>query len=188
MRLSIVFGIAASTLLAVASQSASAFSVSTSGTQHGYNLQARQSILPMFSTSFDVFQSSDNDEHGDKDRAYTAALIFTPYVPFIDLSAGVRYQYQTTGYGDGGGVSIGGSAYVPTFVPMTSVGAYGFYTPKQMAQGDVRTSKEYGAQVRFNPIADVSVFGGYRVFSSEFEDQGSHRLDRGPFIGASVGF
>lgn len=188
MRLRIAYGIAASAVLAFASQSAFAFSVNASGTKHGYNLQARQSILPMFSTTFDFFQSSDNDAHGDKDRAYTAGLMFSPYVPFVDLSAGVRYQYQTTGYGDGGGVSVGGSAYVPTFLPMTSIGAYGFYTPKQLAHGDVHTSKEYGAQLRFNPIADVSVYGGYRVFSTEFDNEGSHRLDRGPFIGASVGF
>lgn len=188
MRFRIAYGLAASAALAFASQSAFAFSVNASGTKHGYNLQARQSILPMFSTTFDVFQSSDNDEHGDKERAYTAGFMFTPYVPFVDVSAGVRYQYQTTGYGNGGGVSIGGSAYVPTFVPLTSVGAYGFYMPKQMAHGDVHSSKEYGAQLRFNPIADVSVFGGYRVFSSEFDNDTSHRLDHGPFIGASVGF
>ena len=188
MRFSIIPGIAASAVLAVISSSASALSVGASGSPHGVDFQVTPTLLPRFTTSFDIFQGTDRDAHDDRDRAYTAAIMFHPIVPIVDLSVGARYQYQTTGYGDGGGVSIGGSAFVPTALPMTSVGVYGFYTPDLITQGDVRTSKEYGVLARVNPAPKVSLTGGYRVFSTEFDREGSHRLDHGPFIGASFGF
>lgn len=194
--------------LALASQNASALSLNAGATQHGYTGEFRQSLLPFFTLSAGYFESSPDGfhehnsqyrkEHGDtKDQAYSGALMFSPFVPGLDLAVGVRYQYQDTQYGKGTAVSLGGSAFVETPIPRTDIGGYGYYTPKGWSNGDIHTSEEYGAQMRFHLIGETYVYGGYRVFRTDFLDRNGqvvdngknrHTLDRGPMVGLSVGF
>ncbi|GAB2786807.1 hypothetical protein GCM10027040_11090 [Halomonas shantousis] len=181
---SIGFALTSAGLL-LASHQAMALSLSASAGENSYNVEASQSIFPTLRAGVGYFSTDDSGHDAD---VYSGSLMFSPYVPGIDVSVGGRYQYQDTYYGDGGGLGLGGSAFVGTPIPMTSVGAYGFYTPEGLSHGDIEKSYEYGAQARVNLVSQTYVYGGYRYYRTDFDDRGEHTLNSGPVLGVSVGF
>ncbi|MCK0769334.1 MULTISPECIES: YfaZ family outer membrane protein [Chromohalobacter] len=171
--------------LLLASQQAMALSVSANAGADSHGIEASQSIFPTLRASAGYFTSDDSGHDAD---TYSGSLMFSPYLPLVDLSVGARYQYQDTHFGDGGGVGLGGSAYVDTPIPLTSVGGYGFYTPDGLSHGDIEKSYEYGAQARVNVVSQTYLYGGYRYYRTDFDESGEHTLDSGPVVGVSVGF
>ncbi|WP_251975761.1 YfaZ family outer membrane protein [Salinicola avicenniae] len=169
----------------LASQQAMALSVSANGSDEAFGVDASQTIFPGVRAGVGYLNT---DDSGHNAKAYSGSLMFSPYLPGIDLAVGGRYQYQDTHHGDGGGVGLGGSAFVDTPIPLASVGAYGFYTPDGLTHGDVDKSYEYGAQARVNLISHTYLYGGYRYMRTDFDGEGSHTLDSGPILGVSVGF
>lgn len=169
----------------LASHQAMALSVSANAGDDSFEVDASQAILPGFRAGVGYLDTSDS---GHDAKAYSGSLMFSPYLPGIDLAVGGRYQYQDTHYGNGGGLGLGGSAFIDTPIPLTSVGAYGFYIPEGLSHGDLEKSYEYGAQVRVNLVAQTYLYGGYRYFRSDFESEEEHTLDSGPILGVSVGF
>ncbi|MGC3874486.1 YfaZ family outer membrane protein [Halomonas sp. GXIMD04776] len=178
------FALTASVAL-LASHSAMALSVSANASGDAYGVDVSQRILPTLRAGVGYFTSDDSG--GDVD-VYNASLMFSPYLPGIDLSLGGRYQYLDSDYGDGGGLGLGGSAFVDTPIPLTSIGGYGFYTPEGLSHGDVEKSYEYGAQARVELFAQTYVYGGYRYYRTDFDDRGGETLDSGPVLGISAGF
>ncbi|WP_110670323.1 YfaZ family outer membrane protein [Salinicola halophilus] len=168
-----------------ASQQAMALSVSANGGDDSFGAEASQTIFPGFRAGIGYLDTNDG---GHNAKAYSGSLMFSPWLPGIDLAVGGRYQYQDTHYGNGGGLGLGGSAFVDTPIPLTSIGGYGFYTPEGLSNGDLDKSYEYGAQARVSLLSQTYVYGGYRYMRSDFEGEGSHTLDSGPVLGVSVGF
>lgn len=164
---------------------AQALSVSASSGPDAYGVQASQTILPTLRVGAGYFTSDDSGSDAD---IYSGSLMFSPYLPVIDLAVGGRYQYQGTGYGDGGALGLGGSLFVDTPIPLTSIGGYGFYAPEDLSHGDIEKSYEYGVQARINLVAQTYLHGGYHYYRTEFEDAGEQTLHSGPVIGVSVGF
>lgn len=175
----------ASTVLLAGSQSAMALSVSGSANPDGYGVQASQGILPSVRAGAGYFSSDDSGHHAD---IYSGSLMFSPPLPVADVEVGARYRYQATYYGDGGGVGIGGSLFVPTPIPLLKVGGRGFYTPEGMTHGDLEDSREYMAEARIKLTSQTYAFGGYRYYRADFDHRGSHTLDKGAVFGVSVGF
>lgn len=167
------------------SHNAMALSLSVSGHDDGFGVDASQSIAPTLRAGVGYFTSDDSGHHADM---YSGSLMFSPYLPVVDLEVGGRYQYQDTHYGDGGGLGLGGSAFVDTPIPLTSVGAYGYYTPDALSHGDMEKSYNYGAEARVNLFSQTYVSGGYQYYRTKFDNEGSRTLDSGPTLGISVGF
>ncbi|OLO04290.1 MULTISPECIES: YfaZ family outer membrane protein [Salinicola] len=178
------FALATATFV-FASQQAMALSVSANGGDESFGVEASQTIFPTLRAGVGYLNT---DDSGHNAKAYSGSLMFTPWLPGIDLSVGGRYQYQDTYYGNGGGLGLGGSAFVDTPIPLTSIGGYGFYTPEGLTSGDVEKSYEYGAQARVNIISQTYVYGGYRYMRTDFDNDNGHTLDSGPVLGVSVGF
>lgn len=178
------FALATATFV-LASQQAMALSVSANGGEDSFGAEASQTIFPGFRAGVGYLTT---DDSGHNAKAYSGSLMFSPWLPGVDLSVGGRYQYQDTHYGNGGGVGLGGSAYVDTPIPLTSIGGYGFYTPDSLTHGDVDESYEYGAQARVNLISQTYAYVGYRYMRTDFDNEGSQTLDSGPILGVSVGF
>lgn len=173
------------TTLALTSFNASALSVSGSAGEDSQSVQINQSLLPGWSAGIGYFNTDDTDRNT---KAYSAQLMFSPYLPLVDLSVGGRYQYLDSDYGDGGGLGLGGSAYVDTPIPLVSVGGYGFYTPSGFSHGDIDRSYEYGARARASLLPGVNAFVGYRYYRTEFENRDTTTLFSGPELGVSAGF
>ncbi|WP_299257448.1 YfaZ family outer membrane protein [uncultured Kushneria sp.] len=171
--------------LALSSLNASALSLSASGGKDSHGFQATQGLLPGFSAGLGYFSTNDS---GNNTKAYSGQLMFSPYLPGVDVSVGGRYQYLDSDYGDGGGLGLGGSAYVDTPIPRVSVGGYGFYTPEGLAHGDVNESYEYGARARATLIANTYGYVGYRYYHTDFDNHDGKTLFSGPELGVSVGF
>ncbi|WP_438765326.1 YfaZ family outer membrane protein [Kushneria sp. TE3] len=171
--------------LALSSLNASALSVSASGGNDTHSVQINQSLLPGWSAGAGY---SNTDRSGDNTKTYSGQLMFSPYVPGIDISLGGRYQYLDSHYGNGGGLGLGGSAYVDTPIPRVSVGGYGFVTPTGLSHGDVDKSYEYGARARATLVANTYGFVGYRYYRTDFDDHSNKTLFSGPELGVSVGF
>lgn len=171
--------------LLLGSHQAVAFSVSANAGPDSYGVQASQTIFPTLRAGVGYFTSDDSGQDAD---IYSGSLMFSPYLPLIDVAVGGRYQYQDTAYGDGGGLGLGGSAFVETPIPLVSVGGYGFYTPESLSHGDLDKSYEYGAEARVNLVAQTYLHAGYRYFRTEFDDRGEHTLHSGPVLGVSAGF
>ncbi|GHB14641.1 YfaZ family outer membrane protein [Salinicola rhizosphaerae] len=169
----------------LASQQAMALSISANGGDNSFGAEASQTIFPSIRAGVGYLNT---DDSGHNAKAYSGSLMFSPYLPGLDLSVGARYQYQDTHYGNGGGVGLGGSAFVDTPIPLTSIGAYGFYTPDGMTSGDIEKSYEYGAQARVNLISQTYAYVGYRYLRTDFDNDDDHTLDSGPVLGVSVGF
>lgn len=167
------------------SQSAMALSVSANAHKDGYGVQASQTILPTVRAGAGYFTSDDSGHHAD---IYSGSLMFSPPLPIADVEVGARYQYQDTYYGDGGGVGVGGSVFVPTPVPLLRVGGYGFYTPEGLTHGNLKESYDYGAEARIKLTSQTYAFGGYRYYRTQFDHQSTRTLDRGTVFGVSVGF
>lgn len=164
---------------------AQALSVSASSGPDSFGGEASQTIFPTLRAGVGYFTS---DDGGNDVDIYSGSLMFTPYLPGIDLAVGGRYQYQDTHYGDGGALGLGGSAFVDTPIPLTSVGGYGFYSPEGLSHGDIEKSYEYGAQVRVNLVSQTYLYGGYRYYRTEFDGSGDQTLHSGPVVGVSAGF
>nr|WP_299244239.1 YfaZ family outer membrane protein [uncultured Halomonas sp.] len=179
-----VFALTASVAL-LASHSARALSVSANVSDDAYGVDVSQTILPTLRAGVGYFTTDDSGSDVD---VYNASLMFSPYLPGIDLSLGGRYQYLDSDYGDGGGLGLGGSAFVDTPIPLTSIGGYGFYTPEGLSHGDIEKSYEYGAQARVELFAQTYAYGGYRYYRTDFDDRGGETLDSGPVFGISAGF
>lgn len=162
-----------------------ALSVSATASDNAYGVQASQTVFPGFRAGIGYLST---DDSGRDARIYTGSLMFSPALPLLDLSVGGRYQYQDTDYGDGGGVGLGGSAFISTPIPTLSVGGYGFYTPDGLTHGDVDDSYEYGVQARARLFSQTYVHGGYRYLRSDFAGSGAETLHSGPVFGVSVGF
>jgi len=167
------------------SQSALALSISANAGPDAAGVEASQTIFPTLRAGVGYLRSDDSGADAD---IYSGSLMFTPFVPGIDVSVGARYQYQNTAFGDGGGLGLGGSVFVPTPIPLTSVGGYGFYTPDGLTHGDIDRSYEYGAQARVELVSHTYAYGGYRYYRTDFDDGSDHTLDSGPVIGVSIGF
>lgn len=171
--------------LVVATSQAMALSISASGSQDSYGIEASQSIFPTLRAGVGYFTSDDSGHDAD---LYTGSLMFSPYLPGIDVAVGGRYQYQDTYYGNGGGLGLGGSVFVETPIPLTSIGGYGFYTPEGLSHGDIEKSYQYGAQARVNLVSQTYLYGGYRYYRTDFENSNEQTLHSGPELGISVGF
>ncbi|WP_106476853.1 YfaZ family outer membrane protein [Phytohalomonas tamaricis] len=172
--------------MALASANAMALGLSATGGEDSVSVEATQSLLPGWQAGLGYYST---DDSGHNTKAYSGSLMFSPWLPGVDLSVGARYQYLDSDYyGDGGGLGLGGSAYVGTPIPRVSVGGYGFYTPEGLTHGDVDESYEYGARARFHIIGGSYVYAGYRYYHADFDDHGGETLDSGPVLGASVGF
>lgn len=162
-----------------------ALSVAASAGNNSYGVEASLRLLPTLRGSIGYMHSDDSGRHAD---IYSASLMFTPPLPVLDLSVGTRYQYMDTGFGSGGGFGLAGSAFVPTPIPLTSIGGFGSYTPDAFTHGNLEESYEFGVQARVNLFSQTYLHGGYRYFRTEFEGQGSQTLDSGPVFGISAGF
>lgn len=127
-----------------------------------------------------------DDRRGDAD-VYSAALMIVPASRDIHWEIGARYQYQDARDASGGGVGLGGSVDVPTGIRWLSLGAYGFYTPEALTNGDVNHGYDVGAQLNVRFGSSVSVFGGYRRMRTSFDGVGQHDLYKGPMFGVRVG-
>lgn len=173
--------LAASTALLLAHQPAQALSFSASAGSDYTSIEASQTILPLFRAGVGYLNTDDAD-------IYSASLMFSPIVPVVDLSIGGRYAYQDTDFGEGGGLGLGGSAFVDTPIPRVSLGGYGFFTPAGLTHGDVDESYEYGAQARAVVFSQTYAYVGYRYFRTEFEGGGDRTLQSGLVFGLSVGF
>lgn len=167
------------------SHNAMALSFSVNAHDDGYGVSASQTIFPMLRAGVGYFSS---DYSGRRATVYTGSLMFSPYLPVVDLEVGARYQYQDTHYGDGGGVGLGGSLFVPTPIPLTTIGGYGFYTPEGLSHGDLKKSYEYGAEARVKIVAQTYAFGGYRHYRTDFAKHGEKTLNKGFVLGVSAGF
>lgn len=174
--------------LVVTSHHAMALSLSANGGKDSHQVEVSQAILPMLRLGVGYLNT---DDSGHNAKAYSGSLMFSPWFTGpVDLSMGARYQYQDTHHGNGGGVGLGGSVFVDTPIPLTSLGAYGFYTPNDMTHGDIDKSYEYGAQARVNVLAQTYLYAGYRYLRTDFDDGGDNArtLDSGPVLGVSIGF
>jgi hypothetical protein len=127
-----------------------------------------------------------DDRRGNADL-YSAGLMIAPAAAAMHWEIGARYQYQDTRFGAGGGIGLGGSLYFNTPIPRLSIGGYGFYTPDSLSSGALDNSYDYGAQLRLSINRSFSLFGGYRLLRSQFNDRGSHDLYKGPVLGLNVG-
>jgi hypothetical protein len=167
------------------SQSAAALSFSANAHEDGYGVQASQSILPTVRAGAGYFTSDDSGHHAD---VYSGSLMFSPPLPLFDVEVGARYQYQDTYYGNGGGVGLGGSVFIPTPIPLLKLGGYGFYTPEGLTHGSLKESYDYGAEARLKLTSQTYAFGGYRYYRTQFDHQSARTLDSGTVVGVSVGF
>jgi hypothetical protein len=143
--------------------------------------------MPLGSSLRADFGYLNTDNRRGNADLYSAGLMIAPAATAVHWEIGARYQYQDARYGSGGGIGLGGSLYVSTPIPRVSIGGYGFYTPDSLTSGALDNSYDYGAQVRLNVNRSFSLFGGYRVLRSEFNDRGSHDLYKGPMFGLNVG-
>lgn len=176
----------ASAGLLLAAHQASAFSLSANGGKDTQGISATQNLAPMLSSEFGYQHSDYHDSNAD---VYSAGLMVHPWwTPFADVSGGLRYQYQDTRYGGGGGVGMVVSAFSKTPVPLVSVGAEGNYTPNGMTHGNLSSSWGASAQARVTLMARTYGYVGYRVQKSKFSGEGNHEIFSGPVVGVSVGF
>ncbi|MFC0267124.1 YfaZ family outer membrane protein [Kushneria aurantia] len=171
--------------LALTSLNAAAISLSGSVADNAQSVQLSQSLMPGWSTGIGYFNS---DDSGRNAKAWSGQLMFSPWLPGVDLSLGGRYQYLDSDYGDGGGLGLGGSAYVDTPIPLVSVGGYGFYTPSGLTHGDIDSSRELGARARAQFIPGLQGFVGYRYYRVDFDNHDDRTLFSGPELGVSFGF
>lgn len=125
--------------------------------------------------------------HGSAD-IYSADLMLAPRLPLIHPEVGVRYSYQTTRFGNGGGLSPGGSLYIDILPRLLQIGAYGFYTPKGLSQNHLRKSYDYGVMAKVRLLGKLYLSAGYGISRSHFDHRGGHNLYHGPLFGASMAF
>lgn len=180
-----VLFLVALTAAAAMATSACATSISASGGDGAVGIQADTTLLPALHANVGYLRTG-----GDRGNAkiYTVGLMVAPPTPLVHWAVGARYQYQDTRYGSGGGVELGGSLFVATPIPLVSVGGYGFYMPAGAANGHIRHSYDYGAQLRLGLTHSIYAYAGYRYLRTSFEGAGTRVLYRGPSIGISVGF
>lgn len=170
----------------LASHQAEAISVNAEAGSHYEGVNATQAFTPLFRGSLGYAHTH---RHGHSANLYNASLMFTPWVPGLDVGVGGRYQYQHTHYGNGGGLGIGGYAYYPLpAFPLLSVGGDAYYTPSALSQGSAKESYEYDVRGRFKVFAQTYAFVGYHYQHSKFKNTGGHSFFNGPQIGVSVGF
>lgn len=177
--------LATSTCMLLATTQAHALSVSANAGNNAVGIEARQAIMPRVNASLGYLHT---DDSGRDAHIYSGALMFAPVLPGTTVELGGRYQYQDTNYGNGGGLGLGGSAFVDTPVPRVSVGGYGFYTPKGLTHGSVNESYEYGVQARARLVSQTYLHGGYRYLRTDFDNRGTRTLDSGMVVGVSIGF
>ncbi|MCM5705100.1 YfaZ family outer membrane protein [Larsenimonas salina] len=171
--------------LAFAATNSFALSLNANTSSNGTQVNASQGLFPGLDAGIGYFETDDN---GHTNKAYSGSLMFSPYTPLVDLSVGARYQYWDAHQGHGGGVGLGGSAFVDTPIPRVSVGGYGFYTPEGLSHGDYEKGYEYGAQLRATLLANTYGYVGYRYVRADFDGHDTSTLDSGPVFGVSVGF
>ncbi|MGJ8523411.1 hypothetical protein R84981_002112 [Carnimonas sp. R-84981] len=165
---------------------ASAFSVAANGGKDTQGISATQNLAPMISSEFGYQHS---DYHDSDANLYSAGLMVHPWwTPIADVSAGLRYQYQDTDYGGGGGVGLVVAGFTKTPIPLVSVGAEGSYTPDGLTHGNLSSSWGASAQARVTLMARTYGYVGYRVQKSKFSGEGNHEIFSGPMVGVSVGF
>lgn len=173
-------------LALAASQQASALSLSANGGKNTQGVNLTQNVAPMLSTDFG-YQHSDYHDAGA--NIYSAGLMVHPWwTPFAKISAGLRYQYQDTNYGGGGGVGLVASAFSKTPIPLTSFGVDGSYTPDGLTHGNLSNNWSVGAQARVTLVGRTYAYVGYRLNKSKFDGEGKHNIFSGPVVGVSAGF
>lgn len=179
--------LAAGIAMLAVSQHGHALSLSGTAGSDAYGLQGSTRIAPALLAGLGYYASDYRDADA---KVYSGFLTFAPYTPLVDLSVGARYQYLDTAHGNGGGLGVTGSAYVPTPLPRVSLGGYAHYFPSALAHGDLDDSYELGANLRLRILGDSYLTGGYRYFKADFDgdDGGSRTLESGWVIGASIGF
>ncbi|WP_158628703.1 YfaZ family outer membrane protein [Dyella choica] len=117
---------------------------------------------------------------------YSGDLLLSPALPIFHPQVGVRYQYQDSRYGRGGGLGFGGSLFLGV-LPRLQLGVFGFYTPGKSTTGNLRRSVDYGAQAKLHVVRSLYVSAGYRILRSRFEGGGEHDLYRGPAFSVELG-
>lgn len=171
-------------LLGLSAQAVLATSVSLGGGDGSLGIGISTPLGSSLRADFGYLNTDDRRGNAD---LYSAGLMIVPAATAVHWEIGARYQYQDTRFGSGGGIGLGGSLYVDTPIPRVSIGGYGFYTPDSLSSGALDRSYDYGAQVRLNINHALSLYGGYRLLRSEFDDRGSHDLYKGPVLGLNVG-
>ncbi|WP_329742809.1 YfaZ family outer membrane protein [Dyella sp. A6] len=164
---------------------ARATSVALGGGDGSFAVHADTALLPTLHADLDYLRTGSG--HGNAD-IYGIGLMVSPPTPLVHWAIGARYQYQSTRYGNGGGVELGASLFFDTPLPLLRVGGYGFYMPSGAASGDIRHSADYGAQLRLGLTRSIYAYAGYRYLRTAFDGTGTHVVYRGPAIGVSVGF
>lgn len=164
---------------------AHATSISASGGDGSFGLHADTALAPALTANFDFLHAG--SARGDA-KAYAAGLMLAPPTPVVHWGVGARYRYQDTHLGSGGGVELGATVFVDTPVPRVSVGGIGWYLPSALANGDVRRSYDYSAQVRLTVTQATYLWAGYRRMQVTFENGRAQALYKGPTFGVSVGF
>lgn len=172
-------------LAALLAGGADATSVAASGGDGSFGIHADTALAPMLTADVDFLHAG--SARGDA-KAYSAGLMLAPPTPVVHWGVGARYRYQDTQLGSGGGVELGASVFVATPVPRVSVGGVAWYLPSALANGDVRRSYDYSAQVRLAVTRATYLWAGYRRMQVTFEDGRAQALYKGPTFGVSVGF
>jgi hypothetical protein len=180
-----LLALAALPVFVLAAIPAHATSVAVTGGDGAVGVQADTALLPALHANLGYLHTG--DDRGSA-RIYQAGLMIAPPTPLLHWAVGARYQYQDTRYGSGGGVELGASLFVPTPIPLLSLGGYGFYMPGGSAHGRIRHSYDYGVQLRLGFTRSVHAYAGYRYLRTSFEGIGTRVLYKGPSLGLSVGF
>lgn len=164
---------------------AHATSVAATGGDGAFGVHADTALAPMLTANVDYLHT--DAARGDA-RVYSAGLMLSPPSPVVHWGVGARYRYQNTAAGDGGGLELGASVFIDTPIPRVSVGGYGWYLPSALANGDVRRSHDYSAQVRLTLVRATFLWAGWRRAEVTFADGRAQTWYDGPTFGVSVGF
>lgn len=131
-----------------------------------------------------------HSEYREDATVYHAQLMGGEHTRDHEIGVGMRWTQYDTDYGDGGGLGLGGYAYVSLpNMSRVSLGGYGFYTPSAVTSSDLDDGYEIGARARYAFTPNVDGYVGVRQLSADFDtSSGSSRLDRSAQVGVRLHF